>query len=100
MINLVIKQRIILAHINGMSNQAIANMLHISKDTVKLDIGDAGYQKYQMAVFTSAYGNFRYAKLYLTQDTAAFQETHADFFAYSHGAFQTMIYDNMRVAVR
>jgi len=29
--------------------------------TVKLDIGDSGYQKYQMAVFTSAYGNFRYA---------------------------------------
>lgn len=68
--------------------------------TVKLDIGNAGYKKYQMAVFTSAYGNFRYAKLYLTQDTAAFQESHADFFAYSHGAFQTMVYDNMRVAVR
>lgn len=34
MINLVIKQRIILAHIDGMSNRAIANMLHISKDTV------------------------------------------------------------------
>lgn len=33
---------------------------------------NAGYQKYQMAVFASAYGNFRYAKLYLTQDTAAF----------------------------
>ena len=34
MIDLVIKQRIILAHIDGMSNRAIANMLHISKDTV------------------------------------------------------------------
>lgn len=34
MINLVIKQRIILAHIDSMSNRAIANMLHISKDTV------------------------------------------------------------------
>jgi len=33
-INLVVKQRIILAHIDGMSNRAIANMLHISKDTV------------------------------------------------------------------
>ncbi len=68
--------------------------------TIKLDIGDNGYQKYQMAVFTSAYGNFRYAKLYQTQDTAAFQESHADFFAYSHGSFQTMVYDNMKVAVR
>lgn len=54
--------------------------------TVKLDIGDTGYQKYQMAVFTTAYGNFRFAKLYPTQDTAAFQESHADFFAYSHGS--------------
>ncbi len=68
--------------------------------TAKLDIGGAGFQKYQMAVFTTAYGNFRYARLYLTQDTAAFQESHADFFAYSHGAFQTKVYDNMKVAVR
>lgn len=34
MIDLVIKQRIILAHIDGMSNRAIANLLHLSKDTV------------------------------------------------------------------
>ena len=33
-ITLVIKQRIILAHIDGMSNRAIANVLHLSKDTV------------------------------------------------------------------
>ena len=40
MINLVIKQRIILAHIDGMSNRAIANMLHISKDTVNKYVND------------------------------------------------------------
>ena len=34
MINLVIKQRIILAHSDGMSNRATANVLHLSKDTV------------------------------------------------------------------
>ena len=68
--------------------------------TVKLDIGGAGYQKYQMAVFVSAYSNFRFARLYITQDTAAFQESHADFFAFCHGSYQTMVYDNMRVAVR
>ena len=33
-IDLVVKQRIILAHIDGMSNRAIANILHMSKDTV------------------------------------------------------------------
>lgn len=39
-INLVIKQRIILAHIDGMSNRAIANMLHIRKDTVNKYVND------------------------------------------------------------
>lgn len=34
MITLIIKQRIILAHIDGMSNRAIANLFHLSKDTV------------------------------------------------------------------
>ena len=34
MITLIIKQRIILAHIDGMGNRAIANLLHLSKDTV------------------------------------------------------------------
>lgn len=68
--------------------------------TIKLDIGGTGYQKYQMAVFTAAYSNSRYAKLYKAQDTAAFQESHADYFAYCHGVFHTMVYDNMRVAVK
>jgi transposase len=68
--------------------------------TVKLNIGGTGYRNYQMAIFTAAKSNNRYAKLYMTQDTAAFQESHADFFQYCHGAFHTMVYDNMRVAVR
>lgn len=34
MINLVVKQRIILSHVNGMSNRAIASEMHLSKDTV------------------------------------------------------------------
>ena len=42
--------------------------------TVKLDIGNCGYKKYQMAVFTSAYGNYRFAKLYLTQKDQDQQE--------------------------
>ena len=40
MINPGIKQRIILAHIDGMSNRAIANMLHISKDAVNKYVND------------------------------------------------------------
>lgn len=68
--------------------------------TVKLDIGGSGYQKYQMAVFTAAKSNFRFARLYRTQDTAAFQEAHADYFEHCKGIFHTMVYDNMKVAVR
>jgi len=67
---------------------------------VKLSIGGADYLKYQMAVFTSSYGNHRYAKLYRTQDTAAFQEAHADYFAFCKGVYRKVVYDNMRVAVK
>jgi len=66
---------------------------------VKLDIGHTGYKKYQIAVFASAYGNRRYAKLYRTQDTAAFQESHVDYFAFCGGVYKTIVYDNMKVAV-
>ena len=68
--------------------------------TVKLDIGGTGYKNYQMAVFTAAKTNYRFAKLYRSQDTPAFQESHADYFAHCHGVFHTMVYDNMRVAVK
>ncbi len=68
--------------------------------TVKLDIGGAGYRNYQMAVFTAAYSNNRYARLYQSQDTAAFQESHADYFTYCRGVFHQMTYDNMKVAVK
>ena len=67
---------------------------------VKLNIGGTGYKKYQMAVFTSAYGNRRYARLYRVQDTAAFQASHADYFAFCKGVYHTVVYDNMRVAVK
>ena len=66
---------------------------------VRLDIDGSGYMKYQMAVFASAYGNRRYARLYRTQDTASFQESHVDFFAFCGGVYKTVVYDNMKVAV-
>lgn len=67
---------------------------------VKLDIGNTGYKKYQMAAFASAYGNYRFARLYRSQDTAAFQESHVDFINFCHGVYHTVVYDNMKVAVR
>ena len=67
---------------------------------VKLNIGGTGYHKYQMAAFASAYGNYRFAALFRSQDTAAFQEAHVRFFRFCHGVYHTVVYDNMRVAVR
>lgn len=53
----------------------------------------------QMAVFTSAYSNYRYACLYHRQDTLAFMESHVKFFSHTGGVYHQMVYDNMRVAV-
>ena len=66
---------------------------------VKLSIGGEKYQKYNLAVFTSAYSNFRYAYVVKKQDTRAFQYVHAKFFDYISGSYKTMVYDNMKVAV-
>lgn len=54
----------------------------------------------QLAVFTSARGNYRYARLYTRQDTPCFNETHALFFQHINGVYKTMVYDNSRVAVK
>lgn len=53
----------------------------------------------QLAVFTSAYSNYRYAFIYNRQDTLAFMESHVRFFDIVGGVFKQMVYDNMRVAV-
>jgi len=54
----------------------------------------------QLAVFTSAFGNYRMAYLFTKQKTECFQEAHALFFEHVGGVFQTMVYDNMKVAVK
>ncbi|MCX8167281.1 MAG: IS21 family transposase [Candidatus Micrarchaeota archaeon] len=54
----------------------------------------------QMAVFTSAKGNYRYARLFAKQDTACFHESHVLFFEHLGKIYRTMVYDNMKVAVK
>lgn len=54
----------------------------------------------QMAVFTTAKGNYRYARLFAKQDTPCFLEAHASFFEHVGGVYKTLVYDNMRVAVK
>ncbi|HET8855761.1 MAG TPA: IS21 family transposase [Salinimicrobium sp.] len=55
--------------------------------------------KYYLAVFTSAYSNYRFSLLFSRQDTLAFMEAHTAFFAKTTGVHHQMVYDNMRVAI-
>ena len=65
---------------------------------IKLNI--AGHLfRFQLAVFTSAYSDYRYAMIYKRQDTLAFMESHVSFFEHIGGVYHQMVYDNMRVAV-
>jgi hypothetical protein len=57
-------------------------------------------KKLQMAVFTTAKGNYRYAHLFVKQDTASFQYSHALFFDHIGGVYREVVYDNMKVAVK
>jgi len=69
-------------------------------DWAEIKLKISGVQKrFFLAVFTSSYGNYRYARLYVRQDTLAFMESHNDFFAHIGGVFHEMVYDNMRVAI-
>jgi len=57
-------------------------------------------QRFYLAIFTSAYSNYRYAELYERQDTMSFQQSHVNFFTHIGGAYRQLVYDNMRVAVK
>lgn len=66
---------------------------------VKLTINNVD-RKFQMAVFTSAKGNYRYAQLFSKQNSECFQESHALFFEHIGQVYRTIVYDNMKVAVK
>ena len=65
---------------------------------IKLNIGGL-VSRFQLAVFTSSYSNYRYAVIFKRQDTLAFMESHVSFFEHIGGVYHQMVYDNMRVAV-
>ncbi len=66
---------------------------------VKLLLGGQ-LQTVQMGIFTSATGNYRYGRLFMKQDTVAFQQAHALWFEHLGGVYREVVYDNMRVAVK
>lgn len=66
---------------------------------VKLTVGGQNHTL-QLAVFTGAKGNYRYARLFYNQKTESFLESHALFFEHIKGAYHLMVYDNTRVVVK
>jgi transposase len=66
---------------------------------VKLVI-DGQARAVNMAVFTAAMSNYRFAMLFYRQDTTSFQQAHVHFIDFIGGVYKTMVYDNMRVAIR
>jgi len=54
---------------------------------------------FQMSVFTTAKGDYRFGDIYHSQKTECFLDTHANFFSQIGGSYKEMVYDNTRVAV-
>jgi len=67
---------------------------------VKLSIGGEEYKKYNMAAFATAKGFRIKAYIYEKQDTQSFIESHAEYIEETGGVYKTMVYDNMKVAVK
>ncbi|QNO15348.1 IS21 family transposase [Alkalicella caledoniensis] len=66
---------------------------------VKLIIGGKP-KTFQMGAFANAMGNHRYAHLYHNQKMESFLDVHVRFFKKMNGVHRTVVYDNMKVAVK
>ncbi|MDD2504076.1 MAG: IS21 family transposase [Clostridia bacterium] len=97
--------------------QAVTKILNESKeafirceynpgDTCEFDWGevklliDGTLITLHMAAFCTARGNYRFGRLYANEKTESFLEAHAEFFSHIKGNHRTMVYDNMRTAVK
>jgi len=90
---------------NKQGKESFIKQIYSAGDVCEFDWGEVKLyikdklQTFNMAVFTAAYSNYRYAKLFYRQDSLAFSQSHIDFISYTDGVYKTMVYDNMRVAV-
>ena len=87
------------------SKESFIKQLYSPGDICEFDWGEVKIyhqgtlQKYNMAVYTMAYSNHRFAKLFTRQDTLSFSQSMIDYFTFIKGVPTTMVFDNMRVAV-
>jgi len=89
----------------SLGKEAFIKQIYNPGEVCEFDWGDVKLyisgklQTLNMAVFTSAYSNYRWCKLFYRQDTLAFSQSHIDFFSHLNGVHKEIVYDNMRVAI-
>jgi predicted transcriptional regulator len=94
-----------IAGINRRQKEAYIRQEYPFGKTVEFDWGEVKLTisgkpgVFQMSVFTTAKGNYRYADLYHNQRTESFLDTHVNFFEEAGGVHEEIVYDNTRVAV-
>ena len=87
-------------------SEAFIRLYYVPGEIVEFDWGevilfiDGVRTKFYLAVFTFGHSNGRYAYLFRHQNTLAFMESHRSFFRDVDGVPSTMVYDNMRVAIK
>ena len=87
------------------SKESFIKQIYSPGSTCEFDWGEVKIkingvlQTFNLAVFTSAFSNYRWSKLFYRQDTLAFSQSHIDFFAHTQGIYKEMVYDNMRVVI-
>ena len=93
------------ADIQRQHREAFIRQEYLPGKTVEFDWGEVKLTInhkpciFQMPVFTTAKGNYRYADLYHNQKTESFLDTHANFFEEISGVHKEIVYDNNRVTV-
>jgi predicted transcriptional regulator len=94
-----------IADIYRQTREAFIRQQYLPGQTAEFDWGEVKLtiaQKpaiFQMPVFTTASGNYRYADLYHNQKTESFLDAHANFFEEIGGIHKEIVYDNTRVVV-
>ncbi|MBC8343488.1 MAG: IS21 family transposase [Bacteroidetes bacterium] len=85
--------------------EAYIRQVYTPGDTCEFDWGEVKlningcYKTFNMAVFFPALSNYRFAILFVRQDSASFQQAHVNFFDHVGGVYHIMVYDNMRVVI-
>lgn len=88
------------------SQEAYIRQVYTPGECVEFDWGEVRLQlngqtkRLMLAVFTSAYSNHRYARLFYRQDMVSFLSAHTGYFSAVGVVAGQVVYDNMRVAVR